>query len=170
MMHYVIWKSRRKAGTRQQKNGLHPHTCRILSVRNETDSRYVIERGKRIVVLAAEMETCPLWNQPVFGRKVGTALAWTTVHWYRAIRAGFGTANIDRGTRVPRPSPAVALSTVLLCPRDICLVRCQICCMQDNWVVLSHPHDKWQPTKRLAVTLKSCLNHGYCLSMMKNKT
>ncbi|TKS75551.1 Glutamate receptor ionotropic, kainate 2 [Collichthys lucidus] len=31
------------------------------------------------------------------------------------------TANIDRGTHILRPSPAVALSTVLLHPRDICL-------------------------------------------------
>lgn len=128
-----------------------------------------LKKGKRIVVLAAEMETCPLWNQPMFGRKRATALAWTTVYWYRAILAGFRAANIDHGTRVLCPSPAVALSTVLLCPRDICLVGCQICCMQDNWVVLSHPHDKWQPTKSLPVTLKSCFNQGYCLNMREIK-
>lgn len=56
---------------------------------------------------------------------------------------------------IPPPSPAAAVSTAPSPTRDICLVRRQKCCVRDNWVVLSLPHDRWQSTRNPPVTLRA---------------
>lgn len=130
-----------------------------------SDSRYVIEKGKSIVIMGLFQwlaAACLGGNMPT----LTSASVWLVgghcpgqcccvlvpshpcCFWNR-------TANIDRRTPILCLSPAAALSTVLLRPRDICLVRCQTCCMQDNWVVLSLPDDRWQSTKSQPVTLRA---------------
>lgn len=141
------------------------HVRTRLDERGVSDSRYVIEKGKSIVIISLfqwHAAACRGGNMPaltsasvwqVGGHSAGQCcciLVLSHPHCFPN-----RTANIDRSTPILRPSPAVALSTVLLHPRDICLVRCQTCCMQDNWVVLSLPHDRWQSTKSLPVTLKA---------------
>ncbi len=130
-----------------------------------SDSRYVIGKGKRIVIIGLFLQhaaACRGGNMPtltsasvwqVGGHCAGQSCCILVPSHPCCFRNR--TENIDRGTPILRPSPAVALSTVLLHPRDICLVRCQTCCMQDNWAVLSLPHDRWQSTKSLPVTLKA---------------
>lgn len=135
------------------------HIRTWLDERGMNNSRYVIERGKSIVIIG-------LFQWRAVSRLDGYRLVLTSASvWQSGGHCArlsccilvpshpccfqSRTTNIDHGTAILRPSPAVALSTVLLRPRDICLVRCQTRCMQDNWVVLSLPHDRWQPTKSL---------------------
>lgn len=66
-----------------------------------------------------------------------------------ALRAGRQTSSV--AASIPPPSPAAAAASP---PRDICLVRGQKRCEQDNQVVLSLPHDGWRSTKSLPVTLR----------------
>lgn len=66
------------------------------------------------------------------------------------------SANIDRG--VPHPAPITC---------RCCSVNCAVAsqrhlpgeapevCAQDNWVVLSLPHDRWRSTRNLPVTLRA---------------
>ncbi|TKS75564.1 Glutamate receptor ionotropic, kainate 2 [Collichthys lucidus] len=53
--------------------------------------------------------------------KQALAMGMMTEYYHYIFTTLNRTANIDRGTHILRPSPAVALSTVLLHPRDICL-------------------------------------------------
>lgn len=141
------------------------HIRTWLDERGVCDSRYVIGKGKRMVIIDLFQQhaaACRGGNMPTLTSasvwQVGGLCAGQSycilVPSHPWCFQNMAT-NIDRGNPIPRPSPAVALSTVLLHPRDICLVRCQTCCMQDNWVVLSLPHDRWQSTKILPVTLKA---------------
>lgn len=139
------------------------HLRTWLDERRVSDSRYVTGKGKRMVIISLfQRHACQGGNMPtltsasvwqVSGQCAGQSCCMLVLSHPCCFQNR--TANIDRGTHILRPSPAVALSTVLLHPRDICLVRCQTCCMRDNWVVLSLPHDRWQSTKTLPVTLKT---------------
>lgn len=140
------------------------HIRTWLDERGVNDSRYAIEKGKSIVIIGLfrwRAAACCDGNMPASASasvwQVGGRCAGRLYTGTKPFMLLFRnrTANTDCSTPILRPSPAAALSTVLLHPRDICLVWCQTCCMQDNWVVLSLPHDRWQSPKSLPVTLKA---------------
>lgn len=124
------------------------HIRTWLDEREVGDSRYVIGKGKGAVIIGLyppHAAACNDGNMPTLTSASvwqSIELAEASVHWYQAIHAVFPNrmANIDRGNLILRPSPAVALSTVLSHPRDICLVRCQTCCMQRTIGLSFHFH------------------------------
>lgn len=121
-----------------QRTCNHPlctHRRTWIDERGVSDSRYVIEKGKSTVIIGLFQwlaAACLGGNMPT----LTSASVWLVggqcpgqcrcvlvpshpcCFWNR-------TANIDRSTPILRLSPAVALSTVLLHPRDIWLVTCQ---------------------------------------------
>lgn len=101
--------------------------------------------------------SCRGWRRACFN--ISRCLAcWKPVRWPECATRWSEAipANIDRGVPIPPPSPAAAaVSTAPSPTRDICLVRRQKCCVRDNWVVLSLPHDRWQSTRNPPVTLRA---------------